>query len=198
MRPCLVEVHHIRIEHALELLLMQNQQMIQAFLSDAPQEPLADRIGSRGMIRRFEYLDATCPRHPSKARPKLTVVITYQIRGGLPIRGGFSQVLGHPEIGRRSRDPDMDHPSRLQFYDEERKERPKEEISDLQEVARPDLCGVVARKGCPLLPSWRLCANSSHVLLDGALADPNAQFQEFSPNPFGTPKPIVLRHLPDQ
>ena len=32
MRPCLVEVGHIRIEHALELPLMQDQQVIEAFL----------------------------------------------------------------------------------------------------------------------------------------------------------------------
>jgi hypothetical protein len=36
MGSCLIEVGHIRIEHALELLLMQDQQMVQAFLSDAP------------------------------------------------------------------------------------------------------------------------------------------------------------------
>jgi len=37
-----------------------------------------------------------------------------------------------------------------------------------------------------------------HVLLDGALADMNAQFQEFSANPFCTPESILFRHLPDQ
>ena len=33
MGSCLVEVHHIRIEDALELPLMKDQQMVQAFLS---------------------------------------------------------------------------------------------------------------------------------------------------------------------
>jgi hypothetical protein len=33
MRSCLVEVDHIGIEHALELPLMQNQQVIEAFLT---------------------------------------------------------------------------------------------------------------------------------------------------------------------
>src|SRR5215472_10199220 len=70
MRSCLVEVGHVGIEHALELLLLNNQQMIQAFLSDAPQEALTDRIGSGSMNRRFEQLDATDRRQASKARPE--------------------------------------------------------------------------------------------------------------------------------
>ena len=59
MRSSPIEVGDIAIEHALELFLLNNQQMIQAFLSDAPQEALADRIGSWSVIRRFENLDTT-------------------------------------------------------------------------------------------------------------------------------------------
>jgi hypothetical protein len=123
MRSCLVEVHHIFIEDTLELPLMKDQQMIEAFLPHTPQEAFTDGIGSGCVIRRFEDLDRARFRHTSKARPKLPVVITNQILGCLPIRGRFSELLGHPGIGRRSSDPDMDHPSRLQFYDEGRKER---------------------------------------------------------------------------
>ena len=49
MRSCLVKVGDLRIEHALELLLLQNQQMIEASLFDAPHEAFADGIGSWGM-----------------------------------------------------------------------------------------------------------------------------------------------------
>ena len=102
MGSCLVEVDHIRIEHALELLLMQDQQVIEAFLPHAPQEAFADRIGSWGLNRRFEDLDRARFRYPSKARPELAIVITNQVLRCEPIRGGFSQLLGHPGIGRRS------------------------------------------------------------------------------------------------
>ncbi len=198
MRSCLVEIGDVAIEHALELFLMQDQQMVQAFLSYAPQEALTDGIGPRRMIGSFENLDTTCPRHTSKAGPKFGIVITDQIFRCLSIRGGFSKLLCHPGIGRGSSDPDMDHPPRLQFYNEERKERPKEEISHLQEVTRLDLSCMGAQKRAPLLPSWLVGANFSHVLLSGAFTHTQAQFQQFAPNPFGTPKPIVLGHLPDQ
>ena len=36
MGSCLVEVHHIHIEHALQLLLLKDQQMVQAFLPHTP------------------------------------------------------------------------------------------------------------------------------------------------------------------
>ena len=78
-RSYLVEVHHISIEDSLELPLMQDQHVVQAFLPHTPGEALTDRIGSGSMNRRFEHLHRTGYRHTSKARPKLAIVITDQI-----------------------------------------------------------------------------------------------------------------------
>jgi hypothetical protein len=83
--------------------------MVQAFLSDAPQEAFADRIGSWGLNRRFEDLDRARFRYPSKARPELAIVITNQVLRCEPIRGRFSQLLGHPGIRRRSGHAHVDH-----------------------------------------------------------------------------------------
>lgn len=43
MRSYLIEVRYVRIEDALELLLMKDQQMVQAFLPHSPQEALTVR-----------------------------------------------------------------------------------------------------------------------------------------------------------
>ena len=152
---------------------MEDQQKVQAFLPYTPQEALADRIGSGSMIGGFENLDATCC-HPSKAGPKFGIVITNQILWRLSIGRGFSQLLGHPGIRWASSHTHVDYPSGLEFDEEVGKERSKEEVGDLQEVARPDLFCMSVQKGRPLLTSWLLGANSSHVLLDSALADPQA------------------------
>jgi len=114
MRSCLVEVDHIGIGHALELLLLKDQQVVEAFLPHTPHEAFADRIGAWRMRGRVENLDATCPRHPSKARPEFAIVITNQVLRCLAKGGGFSQVLGHPGISRRSCHADMDHSSCLE------------------------------------------------------------------------------------
>lgn len=109
MRSSTVKVFYIGIEDALELLLLEDQQMVQAFLSHTSQEALADRIGTWGLNRRLEQLDATGDRHTSKASPKLTVVISYQVLWRLPIRSRFPELLGHPSIGRRSCHPHVKH-----------------------------------------------------------------------------------------
>jgi hypothetical protein len=43
----------------------------------------------------------------------------------------------------------MDHPSRLQFDEEEREERSKEEIAHLLEIAVPASCRLIVQNGCP-------------------------------------------------
>ena len=114
---------------------MEDQQVVEAFLSYTPQEAFADRIGSGSVIGCVENLNRTRGRHTSEAGPKFAVVITNQILWSLPIRGGFSKLLCHPGIGWGSSDTDVNHPSRLQFDEEEREERSKEEIGHLQEIA---------------------------------------------------------------
>ena len=100
MRSCLVEVGDIRIEHALELLLVEYQHVVKACLSHAPQKAFADRIGSGSVIGRSEHLDVACCCHPGKTRSKLAVGIMDQILQGLPIQRGFPKLLGHPAISR--------------------------------------------------------------------------------------------------
>ena len=113
------------------LLLVEDQQMVEAFLSDAPQEALADHIGSWCMNRRLKYLNRTGGRHTSKARPKFAIVITNQVLGCLSIGCCFSQLLRHPGIGRRACHSDMDHLAGPQFDEEEGKERSKEDVGYL-------------------------------------------------------------------
>ena len=109
MRLCLVEVRYIRIEDALELLLMKDQQVVEAFLPHTLQEALTDRIGSGSVIRRLENLDATGRRHPDETGSKLAIIITYQILRCLSKWSGFSEVLRYPGIGGRSCHADVDH-----------------------------------------------------------------------------------------
>src|SRR5437660_12907432 len=105
----MVEGGDLGSEQPLELPLMEDQQMVQAFLPHAPYRTLADSIGSWHASRRFEKLDATGRCHPEKTGSKLAVVITEQILGCLPIRRRFPELLRRPGIGRRASDADLDH-----------------------------------------------------------------------------------------
>ena len=109
MRSCPVEVRHIHIEHALELLLVEDEQVVKAFLSHTPQKTFADRIGSGSVIRYFKNLNSTRCRYTSETGAKFALVITHQIFRRLPIRGGFSELLRNPGIGRRPCHTYVDH-----------------------------------------------------------------------------------------
>jgi len=47
MRPGSVEVVYICVEHPVELLLLQDEQMIESLMPHTAQEAFTDRIGSR-------------------------------------------------------------------------------------------------------------------------------------------------------
>jgi len=93
----------------LELLLMQDQQMIEALTSHTSQEALTDGIGSRGMIRGFENLNVTRPHNPREAHTKLGIMITDEILRPHSKGSGFPKLLCSPSIRGRSCHADVDH-----------------------------------------------------------------------------------------
>ena len=79
LRPGSVEIVHIRAQHAVELLLMQDEQMFEALTPYTAEEPLTDGIRAWGVIRSFKNLNVTRLRNPSEAHPKFAVVITDKV-----------------------------------------------------------------------------------------------------------------------
>ena len=73
------------------LLLMEDEQMIEALTSYTSQEPLTDGIRSRGVIRSFENLNVTCLGNPREGHPKLAIMITDEMLRPHTIGGGFSK-----------------------------------------------------------------------------------------------------------
>ncbi len=151
--------------------------MIQTLSSDTPQKAFTDRIGSRRVIRCFENLDAACCCDTSETGSKLAIIITNEIRGSLSIWSRLSQLLCRPRVGRRPRHADMDDLPRIQFNDEEGKERTEQEISDVQEIAGPDLSPMIVQKRPPALPHWARRTPTPRVLLDRSFTDTDIEFQ---------------------
>src|SRR5438093_1195857 len=121
MRSSLVEVDGICREEAGELLLMEDQEVIQAFSPHTSQKAFTDSIGTRRPVRYAKHLDTTRCCHASKIRAEFAIVVTDQIVWGLPIRRRFAQLLRDPRIGRRAGHVHMDHLARLEFDDEKSK-----------------------------------------------------------------------------
>ena len=125
-------------------------------------------------------------------------MIADQIHWYLPVGSRFPKLLRYPGVGRASCSADMYHSPGLELDDEKGKERAKEEIGYLQEVTSPDVLGMVVQERRPILPSWSWCANSSHVFLNGALADMNTKLKSILANPLSSPESILRCHFPDQ
>ncbi len=85
------------MEDAVELLLMEDEQMIETLTSHTTQEALTDRIGARGLIGGFENLDVTRSSQPRETHPKFAIIIPdeilwpHAIGRGLPQRNAPSK-----------------------------------------------------------------------------------------------------------
>jgi len=97
-------------------------------------------------------------------------MIAHEIFRRVSIRGRLPQLLGGPSVGRRARHTNMDDFPRFQFTDEKRKERPKEQVSHLEEITGPDLSCMIVQKRPPALPRWARRTHAPHVFLNRAFA----------------------------
>ena len=81
----------------------------------------------------------------------------------------------------------MDDSARVQKGVEEGKQTAKEEVGDLQELTGPYILRVVVQERGPGLSSLSWGADLSHVLLNSALRNVNAQLEQFAPDAFCPP-----------
>ncbi len=172
-----IEVLNIGAQDTLQLLLLQDQQVIEALPSHTAEEPLTDGIGSRGVIRRFKNLDAAGLGNPRKGHAKLAIVIPDEILRPHTKSRGFAKLLGRPRVSGRTCHAHVDHFARVQKGVEEGEQRAEEQVSHWQKVAGPDLLGMGVHERLPGLAMWSCGMHSSHVLLDSALADVDAQLE---------------------
>jgi len=194
----LIEIVDVGMQDTMQLLLMEDKHMIQALSPHTSQKAFTDGIGARGVKRRFEQLDATRCCNSSETAAKLAIVIANEILRRLSIRSRLSQLLCGPSVSRRPCHTNVDHSARLEFDDEECKERAKKQIGHLQEIAGPHVFCVIAQKRRPVLSSRSPDANISHIVLDGPLTHVNIQLEQFPTDAFSSPEPVILRHLLDQ
>jgi hypothetical protein len=193
-----MKVEDIGIEKSVELPLMEDQEMIQAFSPHASQKAFTHGIRLRRSVRRAKDFDAARGCYSGEMRAEFTVVIPDQIFWRVSIGGRFSQLLCHPRIAGSTRHIDMDNLSRSQLDDEERKKWAEEEVRNLEEIASPDLCRMVAQERFPGLSTQPFAADGSHIFLDGSFTHPNIELEQLTPDALRSPEPIACGHLLDQ
>jgi hypothetical protein len=80
---------------------------------------------------------------------------------------------------------DVNDTTRSEVHDEESEDRAEKQVVGLQKVAGPSFIGVVAQKRRPTLTAAWARVTLAHVLLDGTLADANAELEKLAPDAFG-------------
>ena len=163
MRSSLIEIQDIGPEEAGESLLMEDQEVIQAFSPHASQKALTDGIGLWRTIRRSKHLDAARCCYARKIRAEFAIIIPNQVSRSFSKRSCLPQLLRDPGIRGGSCHIDVDDLARFQFDDEEGKERTKEEIGNLQESAGPHVFCMVAQESFPGMATDAVWASVAHL-----------------------------------
>jgi hypothetical protein len=180
------------------MALAQDQEVVQALAPHGPEEALAGGVLLGCAVGGPQRRDPARLGEPGEGRPGLAVVIADEVAGALDERRGLAQLLGHPGIRRVARHAHVHHAARPERDHDEDTQGPEEGVGDLEEVAGPDVGGVVAQERGPRLarlPGW---AGSAHVLLHRPLGHTDVQLQAFAADALGTPASIRGGQRPDQ
>jgi len=118
---------------------------------------------------------------------------------GMPTPGrGLQQLSPDPRSRRARRDVEMDHLPASVVNEEEDIQGLETDRLNHEEVGRPDALELVGQECAPTL-SVRLPVRSPPAVApDGAVADDDAELEQLSPDPLGSPQTVVPRHRGDQ
>ncbi len=173
----LVEIVHVFLDHMVEMLLPQHQDMIETFSARAPQKPFANCIGLGYAIGRYENLDRTALGDSCEGLPIPAVAVSNQEAWRFAVGRSLPQLLGYPPVRRRVGNAKMDHAPRGEFDDEKHVEWAKPNVDDRQEIAGSNLFRVSLQEGCPGLRSGLVGTNAGDVFLNGMLGDGHTQLE---------------------
>jgi hypothetical protein len=85
--PCSVEVFDVFLDDPMKLPVPDNQQVIEAFSPQAPQEPFADRVGLGSAVGRLQDFNGACLSDSCEIVAVLAIPVADQEAWGLAMGG---------------------------------------------------------------------------------------------------------------
>ncbi len=140
----------------------------------------------------------TCLCDPVEGWSILAVIVADQEPWAFSERCGVAQLLGNSGVGRVARHGEVDDASGLEFDDDEDEDGAEQGIVGLEEVAGPDVVGVVTEECGPGLGGCPWTASQTDVLEDGGRANRNTELEKFAGDTFSAPADVVEEHLLDE
>src|SRR5579863_923180 len=107
-----VEIVDICLEDSEQMVVIADEQMVQALAAHRTDEPFTDGIGARRTKRGLDDFNLGPSGDRSEMLPILLVVIANKVFWALTEWRGFPQSLGYPSVGRMARHTEMYHPPR--------------------------------------------------------------------------------------
>src|SRR3954447_3926285 len=107
-----IEILDVDLQQAKQMAFIADEQMVQTLAANAADKAFTNRVGARGTIRCFDDLNLRASSDGGKMLTVFLVIITDQMLGTLPERGGFTQLLSDPFVGGVTGHADVDHPAR--------------------------------------------------------------------------------------
>ena len=122
MRPLIVVVPHILVEHSLKLASAPDQHPVQTLLSDRPHPALGERVGVGRLDRCRDDLDIVGGKDVVEGAGELTVTVTNkEPRRGRALRPLYRELscpLDHPRSVRMIGDASKPNLPRVQLDEE--------------------------------------------------------------------------------
>src|SRR5262249_52239479 len=135
-----IEVGHVLVQDALQVALVDDDQMIQTFGPGRSDPPLSQRLRPPGSHGRVDLPDAE-PLHAAvELNPEPAVSVTNQIPWRVPLPATrVHDLQGHPCGGGMPGYPNLHDLPSLVAHHEEDVQRLEEDRANREEVARPDV-----------------------------------------------------------
>ena len=144
VRPGLIVVADVLGHDALEVPVVEHQDVVEALATQRTEKAFADGVHVRRAHRRADHPDAGGAGQRIEGGPELVVAVANQEPWRRTQGGRVAKLLRHPDLRREACRRGEYELAGGQFDEHERADRAEEHVVGLHEVASPDLVGVVS------------------------------------------------------
>ena len=169
--------------------------MVYSFPSQAARKSPTESVGFWCTKWSFEQGDSGNRCSSDEEIAKFAIPVSNQEPWKFSPRRSFAQLLSRPLIGGRFGCRDMHNTALFQCHDNEDIHGLKQPVIDDGKITGPNLTGVIAQEGSPILTIGRCFSCPIDIFLNGPLAQRNSQFEQFPTNSRGSPETVFKGHL---
>ena len=129
----------VLFQNATQLSLAEDDHMVEALPAHRTKKAFADGVQIGGARWDLHKLDLSTLGHGGEPLSKLVIVVSDEVLRPRAVRCGLPELLGRPGVGRAPSHVEVHDFSRAVDHEEECEDRAKENVVELQKVARPDV-----------------------------------------------------------